>query len=287
MRPALLIPLAALATLPLSGRPGPQSTAAPAIESGPAPVTPSGFKPGTGPGLLEAGKVGADLITLRAGADPLGAYVAWPGGQGPFPALIVVHEWWGLNDWVKKQARDLAGHGYVAVAVDLYRGQVASDADAAHQLMRGLPQDRGVRYLRDAFAWIAKQRWAKADKIGVIGWCMGGGYAAQLAVAEPRLKAAVINYGALPDSPNQIRKIKAALLGNFGGLDQGIPLADARKFKAAFEKAGGKMELHEWPNSGHAFMNEGNSNHNVADAANAWFFIHQFLSKELGGLPGR
>lgn len=255
-------------------------------QSAPAPAAAPGFQPGTGPGLLEAGKVGADRVTLREGTDPLGAYVAWPGGKGPFPALVVVHEWWGLNDWVKKQARDLAGRGYVAVAVDLYRGQVAGDADAAHQLMRGLPQDRGVKALKDAFAWIAAQPWAKKEKIGAIGWCMGGGYAAQLAVAEPRLKAAVINYGALPDSPKAIKKIKASLLGNFGGLDQGIPLEDARKFKAAFEKAGGKMELHEWPNSGHAFMNEGNPNHNVADAANARYLIHQFLAKELGGAAG-
>lgn len=242
-----------------------------------------GLKAGTGPSLLAEGKVGADWVTIKAGDEEIRGYAAWPGGKGPFPALVVIHEWWGLNDWVMKQTRQLAAHGYVALAVDLYRGQSAKDADTAHQLMRALAEDRAVKYLHGAFNVLAAAPAVVHEKIGAIGWCMGGGYTAALAVNEPRLKAAVINYGSLPDDAAHIAQIKAHLLGNFGGLDKGIPLADAEKFKTAFTAAGGQFELHEWPASGHGFMNETNPNHNVNDTADAWVFIHAFLSKELGG----
>lgn len=246
------------------------------------PVPLQAFQPGTGPGLLPAGAgVGADLIRIPGQPEPLAAYVAWPEGAGPFPVVLVIQEWWGVNDWLKAQTRRIAGKGYVAIAVDLYRGLVAADADTAHQLMRGLDPDRGVGYLRAAFEWTRAQPWARKDRIGAIGWCMGGGYAADLAVAEPRLRAAVINYGRLPTDAKKIKRIKCPLLGNFGGRDKGIPLTDARAFKATLEKSGGRMELHEWPNAGHAFMNETNSNHSVADALNAWFYIDQFLSMQL------
>lgn len=244
-----------------------------------------GLKAGVGPGLLEEGKIGADWVTIKAGDEEIRGYAAWPGGKGPFPALVVIHEWWGLNDWVKKQTRNLAAHGYVALAVDLYRGQSSQDPDTAHQLMRALPEDRAVKYLSGGYQVLAAAPAVQHKQIGAIGWCMGGGLAAALAVNEPRLKAAVINYGSLPDSRKNIKRIKAHLLGNFGGLDKGIPVADARKFKAAFAKFRGQFELHEWPNSGHGFMNETNPNHNVADTANAWSYIHAFLTRELGGKP--
>ena len=83
-------------------------------------------------------------VTYKSGNESVHGMLYMPKGDGPFPALVVIHEWWGLNDWVKEQAADLAAHGYDALAVDLYRGQVADDADTAHQLSRGLPQDRGI-----------------------------------------------------------------------------------------------------------------------------------------------
>ena len=99
---------------------------------------------------------------------------------------------------MKEQASDLAAHGYIALAIDLYRGQVATDADTAHQWSRGVPEDRGIRDLKAAEAYLSSQKNVDPHRIGAIGWCMGGGYALSFAVADPNLKAVVANYGAAP-----------------------------------------------------------------------------------------
>src|SRR5438477_5570475 len=93
-------------------------------------------------------------VTFKSDGDTVKAIVYTPEGKGPFPALIVVHEWWGLNDWVKEQASKLADQGYVTLAVDLYRGKVAASPDEAHELMRGVPEDRAKRDLDAAFSYL-------------------------------------------------------------------------------------------------------------------------------------
>ena len=111
-------------------------------------------------------------------------------GKGPFPALVVIHEFWGLNDWVKEQASKLADQGYVSLAIDLYRGKVATTPDMAHEIMRGVPEDRAKRDLHAAVEFLKSQPNVKKDRIGAIGWCMGGGYALDVALQEPDLAAA-------------------------------------------------------------------------------------------------
>ena len=152
-------------------------------------------------------------------------YLALPaaGGEAKKPALIVIQEWWGVDDWLREQNKRFAGQGYVALAPDLYRGRLARSPEEAHELMRGLPEDRALADLKAAFAYLAARPDVDPNRIGVIGWGMGGGYALALATAEPRLKATVINYGRLVTDPNTINKINAPILGNFGGADSGIP----------------------------------------------------------------
>ena len=104
------------------------------------------------------------------------ALIYTPEGKGPFPGILVIHEWWGLNDWVKEQASKLSDLGYVALAIDLYRGKVATTPDEAHELMRGVPDDRANRDLHAAFEFLKSQSNVKKDRIASIGWCMGGGY---------------------------------------------------------------------------------------------------------------
>src|SRR5207253_4769482 len=134
-------------------------------------------------------------------------FVARPAGDTPRPGLILVHEYWGLNDWVKQQAMRFAEMGYVAVAPDLYRGEVAKDAEHAHELMRGLTDERALADLKAAFDWTASRSFSAAQPreaqgvrsrgtapvpLGVIGWCMGGGYALKLAIAEPKVACTVV-----------------------------------------------------------------------------------------------
>ena len=167
----------------------------------------------------------------------------------------MIHEWWGLNDWVKGQASKLSGEGYVTLAVDLYRGKVATTPEEAHEIMRGVPEDRAKRDLHAAFEFLASQPNVKRDRIGAIGWCMGGGYSLDVALQEPALAADVINYGHLATDPDALKKIHSPILGIFGALDKGIPPADVRKFGEQLDKLGKKIEIKIYDDAGHAFEN--------------------------------
>src|SRR5579884_2534692 len=155
-------------------------------------------------------------VSYKSGDESVKGILYTPEGKGPFPGIIVIHEWFGLNDWVKEQATKLADQGYVTLAIDLYRGKVASNTSEAHELMRGVPEDRANRDLQAAFQYLSSRPDVKEDKIGAIGWCMGGGYALDVALLEPKLAADVINYGSLVSDPNEIKKINARVLGLFG-----------------------------------------------------------------------
>src|SRR5215469_829187 len=93
-------------------------------------------------------------VSFPSGDSTAHGMLYLPSGAGPHPALVVIHEWWGLNDWIKQEASDYAKQGYVALAVDLYRGKIADNPETAHELMRGLPQDQGVRDLVAAFHYL-------------------------------------------------------------------------------------------------------------------------------------
>ena len=221
-------------------------------------------------------------VSYKSGDENVQGVLYAPSGNGPFPALIVIHEWWGLNDWVKEQASKLADQGYVTLAIDLYRGKVATTPDMAHEIMRGVPDDRAARDLHAAVEFLAAQSNVSKNKIGAIGWCMGGGYALNAALHESTLKAAVINYGHLATDPAQLASINAAILGIFGGKDRGIPVDDVNKFADALKKAGKKVEIKIYPDAGHAFENPNNKEgYRADDAADAWKRTVAFLAAEL------
>jgi carboxymethylenebutenolidase len=221
-------------------------------------------------------------VTYRSGDETVHAVVYTPPGKSSFPALIVVHEWWGLNDWVKEQASKLSDQGYVALAVDLYRGRVATTPDQAHEIMRGVPEDRAKRDLHAAFEFLSVQPNVKKDRIGAIGWCMGGGYALDVALQEPTLAAAVINYGHLATDPDALKKINSPILGLFGAQDRGITPDDVHKFGEALDKLGKKIDVKIYDEAGHAFENPNNKDgYRAADAAEAWRRTTDFLAANL------
>jgi carboxymethylenebutenolidase len=222
-------------------------------------------------------------VTFPSGEATAQGILYLPHGAGPHPALIVIHEWWGLNDWVKQQAQGYASKGYVALAVDLYRGKVATTPDLAHELSRGLPQDQGVRDLTAALAYLAARPDVKRDRIGAVGWCMGGGYALQLAIAAPSLRAVGVNYGSLPTDKDALAKIHAAVLGNFGGQDHGIPPESVHAFEAAMKSLGKPVDAKIYPEAGHAFENSTNqAGYRAADAADAMARLDHFFAGTLG-----
>jgi carboxymethylenebutenolidase len=241
-----------------------------------------------GLGLLAA------IVTVRAeapktetvqfpnGTGTVSGFLAMPDRPGRYPALVVIHEWWGLTDWVKEQAQKLAEQGYLALAVDLYRGKVTADPEVAHELMRGLPQDRAVSDLKAAFAYLAARKDVDRDHIGSIGWCMGGGYSLQLAIHEPHLAACVVNYGALPTDPNDIQQIFAPVLGNFGAEDRGITPADVAAFEKTMRGMNRRIDAKVYDGAGHGFENSANAAAYRPDAtADAWARTLAFLGKTM------
>jgi carboxymethylenebutenolidase len=221
-------------------------------------------------------------VSYKSGDDTVQGLLYTPSGKGPFPAIIVIHEYWGLNDWVKEQASKLSDQGYEALAIDLYRGKVATTPDMAHELMRGVADDRANRDLHAAFEFLRSQPDVKKNRIGSIGWCMGGGYSLDVALQEPTLAADVINYGHLATDPETLKKINAPILGLFGGQDRGITPDDVHKFETAMKQLGKKVEIKIYDDAGHAFENPNNKEgYRSADAADAWKRTVDFLAEHL------
>ena len=221
-------------------------------------------------------------VSYKSGDETVQGILYTPSGKGPFPAIIVIHEWWGLNDWVKEQASKLADQGYEALAIDLYRGKVATTPDQAHEIMRGVPEDRATRDLHAAFVFLQSQPNVKEDRIASIGWCMGGGYSLDVALEEPGLRAVVINYGHLAVDPDNLKKINASVLGLFGGKDGGIPVDDVKKFEQTLKQQGKDVQIVIYPESGHAFENPNNkTGYRADDAADAWKHITTFLAAKM------
>jgi carboxymethylenebutenolidase len=223
-----------------------------------------------------------ETVQFANGTGTVSGFLATPEKPGRYPALVVIHEWWGLTDWVKEQTQKLAAQGYVALAPDLYRGQVTSDPEVAHELMRGLPPDRAVSDLKAAFAYLGARKDVDRGHIGSIGWCMGGGFSLQLAIHEPHLAACVVNYGALPTDPNDIQQIYAPVLGSFGAEDRGITPADVSDFEKTMRGMNRRAFLKVYDGAGHGFENSTNTAAFRPDAAaDAWARTIDFLNKAL------
>ena len=232
--------------------------------------------------LFADGLVAVKQVSYKSGDETVSGMLYAPPQKGQHPAIVVIHEWWGLNDWVKKQAEDLTGLGYVTLAVDLYRGKSTSDPEVAHELARGLPEDRGMRDLRAAVAYLKTLKNVDPKRIGSIGWCMGGGWSLALAENEPTLKAAVVNYGELSSDTATLKPINAAILGLFGAQDHGIPPESVNKFEQEMKSLGKTVEIKIYPDAGHGFENPINKDrYRPGDTKDAWQRTIAFLEANL------
>ena len=237
---------------------------------------------------LACAEVTTTDLKLKSGDTDFRAVLAMPDGPGPFPAVVVIQEWYGLTDWIVDNAKRLASKGYIALAPDLYHGKVTDDPTVAGQLLKGLPRDRALRDLKTCVDELSRNPKVKKDKIGVIGWCMGGGFALDAALNDPRLTACVICYGRVVTTEAGVKPIKAAVLGVFGERDFGIPVDDVRQFEKALKDAGKTVKgIHIYP-AGHGFMRDKNNAGKPNPAFNkdavrqAWEQIDDFFHQVLG-----
>jgi len=211
----------------------------------------------------------------------ISGHLARPEGSEPAAGIIVIHEWWGLNDNVRAMAERLAGEGYAALAVDLYEGEVTDDRDAALRLMRGAgaKKDRLIENLRQAHAFLAA---AGATKIGVIGWCFGGGWSLQTGLAlGDGIDATVIYYGRLETEAAALAPLTSPVLGIFGAEDTGIPVEGVREFEAALTELGREVSVHIYEGAYHAFANPSGRRYNAEAAEDAWKKTLAFFSVHL------
>ncbi len=228
---------------------------------------------------------GAEVVYATVNGKPVRGYFSEPlHGKHPLPGIIVIHEWWGLNDNIRHMADQLAGEGYAALAVDLYHGQVATTPDAAVKLMKGVLADTAAASsnLRQAYVYLHDTE--HAPRVGVIGWCFGGGWSLETALMLPdKLSAAVMYYGRPVDDVTELSKLKMPLLGFFGEEDRGITVKDVQAFERALKAAKVSAEIREYPGAGHAFANPSGENYRPAAAADAWKRTLAFFARYLRG----
>jgi len=200
----------------------------------------------------------------------------------PLPAVIMIHEWWGLNDNIRAMADRLAGEGYIVLAVDLFGGQIAESAEAARQHMLSVIEqpDFAKENIRQAYGFLNDV--AGAPRIGSLGWCFGGGWSLNTAILFPEdLDAAVIYYGQVTDDVNILLPLDVPILGLFGAEDAGIPVASVEAFEAALQRLRKDYDIQIYPDVGHAFGNPTGDNYSAEVADDAWKRTLEFLGKNL------
>ncbi|MEX2122669.1 MAG: dienelactone hydrolase family protein [Woeseia sp.] len=203
----------------------------------------------------------------------------------PLPGLIVVHEWWGLNDGVRAMADRLAAEGYIVLAVDLFGGKTADFSPEARELMLAALQkpEFAEDNLRQAYEFIRDT--GGAPRIGSLGWCFGGAWALNAALMFPDdLDAAVIYYGQVSDDEERLAPMNVPILGLFAEDDRGIPVESVKGFEQALENLGKEYEIEIYPGVGHAFANPSGNNYNAEVARQAWDRTVTFLRSHLA--PG-
>lgn len=207
------------------------------------------------------------------------------GQQQKLPAVVMIHEWWGVNDNIKEMADELAGEGYVVLAADLYNGEVATDPNRARELsssVRENPQE-AITNLQSAVQYLASLPNVNGSRIASLGWCFGGGQSLQLALNSEQhpLAATVIYYGNLVNDTNELSKIKWPVLGIFGDQDNSIPVDSVRAFGRGLNETGVTNEIYIYPGVGHAFANPSGDNYAPQETTDAWEKTLTFLDKYL------
>ena len=215
-------------------------------------------------------------------SDKVRGYLARPEGNQKHPALILIHEWWGLNDYMRQNAEIFAKLGYVALAVDLYGGKSTTIPDEARALATGVRQNVQSAFdnLKSAVSYLKSRPDVDSARLAAIGWCFGGGWSYQIAKNNLGVKASIIYYGFF-NPKDDLSKMRATILGHFGKDDGYIKVDNVNEFQAKLKTLNGDHEIYIYENAGHGFANSGGGMYNKAAAELAWDRTVVFLNKYL------
>ncbi len=232
--------------------------------------------------LTQSGEVAGQEVTYATvNGNDITGYLAKPSdSESDGPGLIVIHEWWGLNDNIRMMTDKLAGEGYTALAVDLYNGKVAESSDSAGAYARSVQEEQAIDNLTQAYQYLTNEQ--GAQNVGTIGWCFGGGWSLQTALAHPeKIDATVIYYGRLVTDAEQLKQLQMPILGIFGAEDDGIPPETVREFESALNDVGVTNSIHIYEGADHAFANPSGTRYNKKAAEDAWQKTTKFLQENL------
>ncbi len=231
----------------------------------------------------QAMKITTAEVAYDKGNAKVKGYLAKPADKKARPGLILIHEWWGLNDNIRENARAFAELGYVALAVDLYDGEMATVPDGARKLAGSVRKNTDAAFanLKQAVSYLSGLT-GEVDpaRIASVGWCFGGGWSYQMAKNDLGVKASVIYYGRF-NPADDLSRMRATILGHFGETDRGIKVDNVREFQAKLKTLKGDHMIFIYPNAGHAFANADSRNYDKAAAETAWKRTMEFFQKHL------
>ena len=226
------------------------------------------------------------ISTITTTSSSIESNISANNDNTTFPAMVMIHEWWGLNENIKNMAETLAKEGYVVLAADLYNGQVANTTESAQNLVSKVRENpsESINNLQHAVRYLASLENVNSSKIASLGWCFGGGQSLQLALnTEPEypLAATIIYYGNLVSDQESISKIKWPVLGIFGDQDKSISVESVKQFEEALNANGITNEIYIYKGVGHAFANPSGDNYAPQETQDAWEKTVSFLKKYL------
>ena len=210
------------------------------------------------------------------------AYLSIPQEGKSSGAVLVIHEWWGLNEHIRRWTDRLADEGYAALAIDLYKGEVAIRAQDARRLMKRVRTEEAQLILHAGLTFLRQDSRVRATKVATIGWCFGGGWSLRAALLDARLDGVVMYYGRPITEASTLKQINAKLLGIFGQRDSSISSAMVDDFRGALDEAGVTATIKVF-DAEHAFANPSSARYNAPKAAQAWLETRVFLRQVLRG----
>jgi carboxymethylenebutenolidase len=212
-----------------------------------------------------------EMIEFGKNGDKVPAYMARPDDDGQHPGVIVIQEWWGLNEHIKDVTRRMAEEGYVAISPDLYRGQVTEEPDEAMKLAMDLVQDDAIADIKAGVQFLLEQDHVLPKSIGVMGFCMGGGLSARMSTQAEGVGACVIFYGGLRgDVESAIPHTQVPFLGHFGEADAGIPVEKVRQLEGWLAQHDKVHDINIYADAPHAFFNDTRESYREDHAKTAW-----------------
>ncbi len=208
-------------------------------------------------GTAEALDIETSTVEFKANGATASGYFARPKADGKYPAVVVIQEWWGVDDHIKNLTERFAGQGFAALAPDLYHGKVAKEPTDAQKLVMQVQMDQAIKEVQGAVDYLIAQDFVEPDKAGVIGFCFGGGIAMRMSYMGENIGAVVVFYGGGVDpTDEELKQVSAPILGIYGADDRGIPVDKVRKWEEKLKEFDKTNEMHIYEGAPHAFFND-------------------------------